>query len=255
MSLTASESPATIVVSGARALFSLLAVEHAAKIAAEAREVAVIHQLCLAHGTVDEEAFNEAGENVVHFGLHGTPAVAEFLSLEVAALLGMSDSSAAYLIARVLNCVYRHPLLWEAVQSGMVAWRQALDVVDDVTSAGLSLEAALWVDQRITPLLMTLPRHRMRRRLHGLVALADPALAREREHKARVHRHVTFHQPSVGRPPAPTSPPRCTSPTPSLSTRSSRSRISRRPRERTSKRCYRTARLPKSSLETGTTKH
>jgi hypothetical protein len=197
MSIPSSESEAMSVVPGARALFAQLASEHAVKMAAEAGELAVIHQLCLVHDAVDEDAFGEAAETLVHHGADGTPAVAEYLALEVGALLGIADSSAAALLGRVLNCAHRHPLLWEAVQTGALEWHRAREVVDEVTGSGLSAAAAHWVDQRITPLLMTLPRNRLRRKLHGLVALADPALARERELKARINRHVTFWAPTI----------------------------------------------------------
>jgi hypothetical protein len=185
------------VVAGARALFAQLASEHAVKVAAEAGELAAIHELCLLHNAVDEDAFGEAAENLIHHGADGTPAVAEYLALEVGALLGIADSSAAALLGRVLNCALRHPLLWEAVQTEAVEWHRAREVVDEVTGSGLSAEAAQWVDQRITPLLMTLPRHRLRRKLLGLVALADPALARQRELKARINRPVTFWAPTI----------------------------------------------------------
>jgi hypothetical protein len=178
-------------------LFAQLASEHAVKMAAEAGELAVIHQLCLLHDAVDQDAFGEAAENLIHHGADGTPAVAEYLALEVGALLGIADSSAAALLGRVLNCAHRHPLLWEAVQTGAVEWHRAREVVDEVSGSGLSAEAAHWVDQRITPLLMTLPRNRLRRKLLGLVALADPALARDRELKASINRHVTFWAPTI----------------------------------------------------------
>lgn len=179
----------------------MLAVDHATKLAAEARELATIHQLCLVHDAVDEDAYGEAAEKLIYHGADGTPAVAEYLALEVAALLGIGDGSAATLLAQVLNCAHRHPLLWDAVQRGAVSWPQAVTVVDEVSSSGLSAQAAHWVDQRITPLLATLPRRRVRRRLLGLVALADPALARERELQSRLHRDVVFHAPTMGSAP------------------------------------------------------
>jgi hypothetical protein len=123
--------------------------------------------------------------------------VAEYLSLEVSALLGISPGSGAALIGQVLNCVYRHPVLWDAVRQGKVRWYRALDVIGEANSVGLSLEAALWVDQRIVPSLLTMPRGRANRVLRGPVALADPALARERELKARAQRHVTFWRESL----------------------------------------------------------
>ena len=186
------EAPAIVVPANARDLFLTLAAEHSAKIAAEVRELQTVHALCLAFNTVDEDAFGEAAEQLTYHGAQGTPPVAEYLSLEVSALLGLSPGTGACLIGRVLNCVYRHPVLWDAVQAMQVNWHRAVDVIEDVTSAGLSLEAAHRVDRKITPLLMTLPRARTRRVLAGLIALADPTQARSREAKARDQRGVSF---------------------------------------------------------------
>ena len=180
-----------------RALFNELASFHEAKLSAEVAELRTVHELCLAFNTVDEDAFGEASEQLTYRGAQGTPPVAEFLSLEVGALLGITGGTAACLIGRVLNCVYRHPLLWDAVQTKVVAWHRAVDVIDDVTSADLSLEAARRVDERITPLLMTMPRARTRRILKGLIALADPTQTRDRETLARAHRGVSFY-PAAG---------------------------------------------------------
>ena len=42
------------VVPGSRTLFAQLASEHAVKVAAEAGELATLHELCLLHDAVDE---------------------------------------------------------------------------------------------------------------------------------------------------------------------------------------------------------
>ena len=186
------EEPAIVAPSNARELFDTLAAARNARIAAEARELDTIHRLCLAYHAVDEDAFGEAAEKLIYHGADGTPAVAEYLSLEVSALLGITPGSGATLIGQVLNCVYRHPLLWDAVQAGWVRWRRALDVIGEVNSAGLDAAAARWVDQRITPLLATLSPARVRRTLAGLISLADPEAARRRDDNPRRTRHATF---------------------------------------------------------------
>ncbi|HSN10890.1 MAG TPA: hypothetical protein VLS51_02125, partial [Propionibacteriaceae bacterium] len=163
-----------------------------ALVAAEVRKLEIIHELCLAFGTVDEDAFGEAAEKLVRYGAEGTPAVAEYLSLEVSALLGISPASGACLIGRVLDCVYRHPIMWEAVRSGAVRWYRATEVIGEVNSSGLCHDAAQWVDRQIAPRLATLPRGRALRLLRGYIALADPESARERETQARTRRHLTI---------------------------------------------------------------
>jgi hypothetical protein len=141
--------------------------------------------------------FGEAAERLVFHGAHGTPGVAEYLSLEVSALLAISPGAGACLIGQVLNCVYRHPLLWDAVRSGAVRWYRAGEIISEVNAVGLCQAAALWVDQQITPRLASLPRGRAMRLLRGYIALADPEEARERELKARNHLHVTLWDPSL----------------------------------------------------------
>jgi len=111
--------------------------------------------------------------------------------------VAISPGSGACLIGQVLNCVYRHPLLWDAVRAGALRWYRASEIISEVNAAGLCQAAALWVDQQITPRLASLPRGRAIRLLRGLIALADPEEARERELKARTHRHVTLWDPSL----------------------------------------------------------
>jgi len=190
--------PAPVVVpANAHELFAKLDRSERAMIADEITKVETIHELCLAYRAVDEDAFGEAAERLVFHGAHGTPGVAEYLSLEVSALLAISPGAGAGLIGQVLNCVYRHPLLWEAVRAGAVRWYRASEIISEVNAAGLCQAAALWVDQQITPRLASLPRGRALRLLRGYIALADPEEARERELKARTHRHVTLWDPSL----------------------------------------------------------
>jgi hypothetical protein len=190
--------PAPVVVPGnARELLAKLDRSEQALVAAEVSKLETIHELCLAYRTVDEDAFGEAAERLTYHGAHGTPGVAEYLSLEISALLGISPGAGAGLIGQVLNCVYRHPALWDAVRAGAVRWYRATEIISEVNTSGLCQTAALWVDAQITPRLASLPRGRALRLLRGLIALADPEEAREREERARTHRHVTLWDPSL----------------------------------------------------------
>jgi hypothetical protein len=87
--------------------------------------------------------------------------------------------------------------MWDAVRAGAVRWYRASEIISEVNSAGLCQAAALGVDAQITPRLASLPRGRAMRLLRGLIALADPEEARERELKARTHRHVTLWDSSL----------------------------------------------------------
>src|SRR5450759_2008272 len=190
--------PAPVVVpANSHELFAKLDRSERAMIADEIEKLETIHELCLAYRAVDEDAFGEAAEKLTFHGADGTPGVAEYLSLEFSALLAISPGAGAGLIGQVLNCVYRHPLLWDAVRAGAVRWYRASEIISEVNTAGLCQAAALGVDAQITPRLASLPRGRALRLLRGYIALADPEEARERELKARTHRHVTLWDPSL----------------------------------------------------------
>ena len=144
--------PAPVVVpSNAGELLAKLDRCEQAMIAAEISKLETIHELCLAYRAVDEDAFGEAAERLVFHGAHGTPGVAEYLSLEVSALLGISPGAGACLIGQVLNCVHRHPVMWDAVRAGAVRWYRATEIISEVNTAGLCQDAARWVDAQITP--------------------------------------------------------------------------------------------------------
>jgi hypothetical protein len=166
-------------------------------IAAEIEKVETIHQLCLEFSAVDEDAYGEAAERLIYRGADGTPPVAEYLSLEVGALLGISPGSAAGLIGDVLNCYYRHPMMWEAVRTGTVRWYRASQVISEGNRANLSFDDAQLVDAQIIAGLTALPPGRATRLLRGLIAAADPARARAREQAARDRRHVTLWSPGL----------------------------------------------------------
>ena len=192
--------PAPVVVpTNSQELFAKLDHSEQTMIAGEVAKLETIHELCLAFRAVDEDAFGEAAERLVFHGAHGTPGVAEYLSLEVSALLRISPGAGACLIGQVLNCVYRHPLLWDAVRAGAVRWYRATEIISEVNSSALCQAAAQWVDAQVTPRLASLPRGRAIRLLRGYIALADPEEARERELKARNHRHVTLWDPASSR--------------------------------------------------------
>jgi hypothetical protein len=166
-------------------------------VAAEIVKVETIHELCRAYRAVDEDAFGEAAEHLTYHGAHGTPGVAEYLSLEIAALLGISPASGASLVGQVLNCAYRHPVMWEAVRAGAVRWYRATEIISEVNTAGLCQADAQWVDAQITPKLASVSRGRALRLLRGYIALTDPDAARERELEARAHRHVSLWHPTL----------------------------------------------------------
>ena len=191
------EPEPVVVPATAAGLFARLDRANRTIVAAEIEKVETIHQLCLEFSAVDEDAYGEAAEKLIYRGADGTPKVAEFLSLEVGPLLGITPGAAAGLISDVLNCFYRHPMMWEAVRNGTVRWYRACQVISEVNRAGLSFDDAQLVDARITARLSALPPGRATRLLRGLIAAADPARARARERAARDERHLTLWAPNL----------------------------------------------------------
>ena len=66
----------------------------------------------------------------------------EFVPLELAAALGVSQQSMTLLIADLLDLEYRHPLLWRQVREGVTPLWHARRIAARVTSVELGLEAA-----------------------------------------------------------------------------------------------------------------
>ena len=92
-SIAVVDDSAVPIPANARALLSKMAAFNDAKRAAEVGELQTVHELCLAYNTVDEDAFGEAAEQLTYHGAQGTPPVAEYLSLEISALLGMAPEA------------------------------------------------------------------------------------------------------------------------------------------------------------------
>ncbi|MFT3875543.1 MAG: DUF222 domain-containing protein [Propioniciclava sp.] len=132
-----------------------------------------------------------AGERWIPGGAEGTPHVGEFLALELAGILRCTVTTAKLKIADALNLRHRHPRLWDAVvlDQRIEAW-QAINVVRDTTSAGLSLDACLRVDADLAAAVGMLGWPRARRLLKGLILRADPELAAHKAAEARTRRGV-----------------------------------------------------------------
>ncbi len=74
---------------------------------------------------VDHDALWAVTEKEIQPGSDGTPLIGEFLSLELAGLLGCSPESALWQVGQILDLRYRHPALWEAFLAGTVWFWQA----------------------------------------------------------------------------------------------------------------------------------
>ena len=162
---------------------------------AAADKAQLIAALCDVYRATDGSA-NPAlpgSEQLISVGADGTPVVSDFLVLEIGPLLGMSEASAGMLICDVLNLRHRHPLLWQAVGELKVEVWKARRIANDVARAGLTLDAALAIDEKITPYLDKLPVGPLLRKLSRMIVKADEVLAEQRAKKARRERFVRIH--------------------------------------------------------------
>ncbi len=162
---------------------------------AAADKAQLIAALCDVYRATDGSA-NPAlpgSEQLISVGADGTPVVSDFLVLEIGPLLGMSEASAGMLICDVLNLRHRHPILWQAVGELKVEVWKARRIANEVARAGLPLDAALAIDEKITPYLDKLPVGPLLRKLSGMIVKADEVLAEQRAKKARRERFVRLH--------------------------------------------------------------
>ena len=164
---------------------------------AEARKVQLVADLVDVSCTVAPGVL-AGGERLVATGGDGTPEVAEFLIVDLAAMLKMGSGSAWALIRDVLNLRHRHPRLWAAVGRGEVEVWQARKVAARCAGAGLSRQAADVVDRRLESAWGRLPWQRLLRRTEGLIVAADTALAAERAAQRKADRFVAIHHDGDG---------------------------------------------------------
>ncbi|HBY24625.1 MAG TPA: hypothetical protein DEG88_15555, partial [Propionibacteriaceae bacterium] len=101
---------------------------------------------------------------------------------------GISPDSAGALLTSILDLRHRHPILWQAVCDHTVEVWKARRIASDVARAGLTLEAALAIDEKITPYLDKLPVGPLLRKLGRMIVKADEVLAEQRARKARQER-------------------------------------------------------------------
>ena len=162
---------------------------------AAADKAQLIAALCDVYRAADGSAHPAlpGAERLITVGADGTPVVSDFLVLEIGPLLGMSEASAGMLICDALNLRHRHPLLWQAVGELKVEVWKARRIANDVARAGLTLDAALAIDEKITPYLDKLPVGPLLRKLSRMIVKADEVLAEQRAKKARRERFVRIH--------------------------------------------------------------
>ena len=130
------------------------------------------------------------GEGLVPLAGEGTPQVAEFAPVELAAHLGTSPDAGRQLIGDALELRHRLPRLFDLVLEGIVpAWR-ARQAAALTTS--LTREMVTWVDKMLACDPQHLTVTRVRRIVDETVLYYDPDRAVADEQAALAARHVTL---------------------------------------------------------------
>ena len=142
----------------------------------------------------------------------GTPAVAEYAVVELAAALGMAFRTALGLVADVLEIRHRLPRTWALVQAGgMPAWqaRAAAQL-----TVGLRAGTVEFVDRQLVIAAGRAPLSggRIRALVDQALTICEPEVMEGREDAARTAKGVWFDRhadPAPGRTPRPAgwSPP------------------------------------------------
>lgn len=154
----------------------------------EAELVQALCDLAEVYRLDEHELVEVLCEQRMRVGAEGTPLVPEFLSLEVAALLGCSVTAAGCRLAEALNLKYRHPRVYQAVLDleldawvGLKVASKCRDlhpiVAETVTTRWLARQAKLGPAARFAL-------------LEKLIIEADPKGAAEKERAAREDRGV-----------------------------------------------------------------
>ena len=139
----------------------------------------------------DESPVLSGTERLMYWGGDGTPGVAEFCTLEVAAALRMSEESVRAHIAQSLAIRHRFPTVWARVMDGRTRVWQAWDIASETRD--LPYFHALDLDLEIAPLLDSMSPRRLLELVKARVLdiLRDDAEELHDHHLGR--RRVDFH--------------------------------------------------------------
>ncbi|GAB3245995.1 DUF222 domain-containing protein [Nocardioides dilutus] len=118
------------------------------------------------------------------YGGDGTPEVTEFAAAALGARMGITTFAAGQLMADALDLVHRSPRLWARVEAGEVKASYARFVVRQTRD--LPAEEAAYVDAAVAESADgRIPWTRFEALVVAAIAKANPAVAREKEERAR----------------------------------------------------------------------
>ncbi|ROR53066.1 uncharacterized protein DUF222 [Luteococcus japonicus] len=137
------------------------------------------------------------GEKSVRPGHDGTPEVAEFASLEIAAALNITREAADCLIGDALSLRHRLPKVWQKMRDGFLRVGVARAIV--AKTASLPLQQALQLDRELASLVEGVSAYRLIATAEGLVLELTPAeQAQDDYERAQASRGVWIGQSGFG---------------------------------------------------------
>ena len=182
---------------GARSRLAELADADARRKRAEADRFRLFAEFADEYRFVPEEGPVLAGtERLVRWGGEGTPGVAEFCTLEVAAALRMREEAVRAEIGAALAVRHRFPLVWGLTMIGQVRVWDAKQVA--ALTHDLSFEQALELDAEIAPLARTMSATRWLKLVEARVLELRGAEMQSEHEQALARRRVDFHQTGLG---------------------------------------------------------
>lgn len=147
-----------------------------ARLAAEARELEVLAHYADLCSDVEQAGRtpNEVlhGERLLPLGDDGTPEVAEFAALEIAALWNEAIGTVNARIGKALTLRHRFPQVWELMGEGLLARWVAEKIADKARD--LPVHAALVVDARVAEVIPGVPNGRLLAAVEGWVLELTP---------------------------------------------------------------------------------
>ncbi|MDN6623944.1 MAG: DUF222 domain-containing protein [Acidipropionibacterium jensenii] len=130
-----------------------------------------------------------AAERRVPVGAAGAGEVGQFVALEVAAALGVSEPVAWRLVHDAASLRSRHPVMWQAVQDLHLEVWQARRIVS--ACGELGLDGALEVDRKLSHHWDSgVGFSRIEKKARGYIVTADKALALKKAREARDEKYV-----------------------------------------------------------------
>lgn len=135
-------------------------------------------------------------ERLVQWGGDGTPSIAEFCVMEVAAALATSVDSVRLRIGYALAVRHRLPSVWAAVMSCRVVVWQAEELAR--TASDLSFDEAIMVDAEIAPMIGSVAHTRLVNYLKGRVMQIRQVEAQSEHDRLKAQCGVEFEDSAAG---------------------------------------------------------